>query len=166
MNIDVPPMTKSATVAPAQTLQDDVLSLIFSYTIPSNLLSDNILEVSPLNVSMVCRSWRVVAVQTATLWASLSIEFPMEQETTDARCVRHFTEMWMKRSSTASLDINLSHLWMTTSPEAYEIHEIIYLVFSEASRWREVDIIARLLSPECAANTLPPSSFHHHISPH
>ncbi|THU96893.1 hypothetical protein K435DRAFT_663697, partial [Dendrothele bispora CBS 962.96] len=60
--------THRASLAPARTVPDDVLSEIFMHCLPETYNATRSLSEAPLLLGQVCRRWREVSLSTPRLW--------------------------------------------------------------------------------------------------
>ncbi len=146
-------MNSTRSKAAAQAPNEDILVQIFqrAATSPSNLLEGDLLTVFPLNVSLVCRSWRSAALGRSSLWASLSVELPMATTRGSTRNMLEITKMWIERSSASPLEIRLHEEGMALGRKGglalHGIKEVVDLIFSQAHRWRDM-LITSAYFPE------------------
>ncbi len=94
----------------AQTLSDDLLYLIFLHALPSEFKfpsnRDDIWTILPLNVSLVCHSWRAAVVSRPSLWSSIYIEDDPNKECLNTNICR-FLEKWLLNSLSLPLTLHI-----------------------------------------------------------
>ncbi|KAF8126416.1 hypothetical protein K438DRAFT_1647351, partial [Mycena galopus ATCC 62051] len=97
----------AALASPFRRLPDDVLQGIFIAAIPSTrnpALFD--VDEAPLLLCRICKPWRILALTTPHLWASMHIAVPPPSSLMLPRLVREVTA-WLGRSGVVPLDISL-----------------------------------------------------------
>jgi len=134
----------------AQTLVPDLLSIIFLECTPS-ILSPPVLSIAPLNISLVCRSWRALALERSDLWATIRLSFAELSRWFDAYPNRRLPlyillyriwRFWLARSRDAPLDIQLE---LFNDPDSdkhvlKKIRQIFRELLKNQHRWRSVTI--------------------------
>ncbi len=127
----------------AQTLSDDVLHLIFLHALPSEfILRDienpkTIWTISPLNVSLVSRSWRAVVSSHPSLWSSICIRDGRYEYLPLSDSICHFLAKWFTFSCSAPLKIFLD-LFRSESDQ-FPSH-LIRFVHAERHRWKDIHV--------------------------
>jgi len=122
----------------AQTLSDDLLYLIFLHAVPSEfnfpIARDDIWTISPLNFSLVCRSWRATAFSRPSLWSSIRVVVSKYRQPSST-C--RFLEKWLLLSASAPLNIYLD-LYITTNDLFFD--KLFAFFLAECHRWNEIVI--------------------------
>jgi len=137
----------------------EILHEIFLDCLPSDL-SEPISRVAPFNLSTVCRSWRDLALERPSLWASLELSIShqdcLERIGGDNPCldpihtncpqIRYAWERWLEMSVDSPLDIDMD-VKMHRAP--IPIAEILWMTFRQQHRWRNcsVDFLVNIINP-------------------
>ncbi len=129
----------------AQTLSDDLLYLILRHTLTAERPGSpaapfDIYRVSPMNFSLVCRSWRGVAMAQGSLWSTLNIRF-ITQEPLDLSLLR-MVQIWLRNSSNALLDIFCSGS-IHHGEEDTVFESIFNMLLGQQRRWGVVFLNVR-----------------------
>lgn len=132
----------------AQTLPPELLSKIFFECLPS-VLTPPVLSIAPMNVSLVCRSWRALALERSDLWATMQLSDEDLDRCLDAYPDRHRSiyrllsriwRFWLERSRDAPLVVLLDlHKHLDEGPQK-EAHRIYRALVANQHRWRAVTI--------------------------
>ncbi|KAF7292817.1 F-box domain-containing protein [Mycena indigotica] len=69
---------KRGLTAPIRKLSPELLSLVFTFVIPTPDVLMSGLSDAPLKLAQVCNYWRLLVTSESRLWASLSIRLPMD----------------------------------------------------------------------------------------
>ncbi|KLO13162.1 hypothetical protein SCHPADRAFT_940628 [Schizopora paradoxa] len=132
----------------AQNLAPDLLYQIFLDATPS-ILSPNIFSTTPLNASLVCRSWRATTLEMSDLWASIRLSYPdmdrwldtfPKYSTQPYKLLCRMLSIWMDRSGDNPLDIVLE---LHVDPEDCVLREArpaYDLLLGNLHRWRSMKI--------------------------
>ncbi|KLO13163.1 hypothetical protein SCHPADRAFT_997593 [Schizopora paradoxa] len=134
------------TSSMVQNLAPELLHQIFLHCAPSKL-TPNVFSTAPLNVSLVCRSWRTTALDRPDLWASIHLsnaDFDHWLETYPRHRLLLYRKLsamwrfWIMRSRRVPLDIVLELRVdpMDSEPVVYAARDIYSIVFGNESRWR------------------------------
>ena len=130
----------------AQNLPEDLLCAIFLHTLPSVFVlttaddseRNKPLMTSPLNFSLVCRSWRNLVLLQPTLWREMSIESAIEadKEYRDPKFVS-VVKNWLRLSYSVPLRINIE---VEGDRHGYVSDTILPLFAQESHRWEFASI--------------------------
>ncbi|KIK62009.1 hypothetical protein GYMLUDRAFT_165539, partial [Collybiopsis luxurians FD-317 M1] len=100
-----------ALISPVRQIPYETLAEIFKWCLPSEtMFGVRSLKHAPLLLTMVCRDWRRVAIETPRLWSSLHIYFPphIAQDAQGAASQRIAgVNLWLQRSRTLPVSISL-----------------------------------------------------------
>ena len=125
-------------------LPPELLSIIFTLSLPLLGFSDYSRCSAPINVSQVCRRWRFVALATPFLWSHLeftnSDRYGYQQQ---PQCV-DIWELWLARSKPMNLHFTIDVTCMETFPghssdrDPYEwgVYPFLQLMAENSDRWR------------------------------
>jgi len=114
-NLNLNGSTMTSSLAQTLVLVPELLSKIFFECLPS-ILSPPVLSIAPLNMSLVCRSWRTLALVRPDLWATIQLSKADLDHWFDAYPNRHLPlyrllsrmwSFWKDRSRNAPLDMLL-----------------------------------------------------------
>ncbi|PBK70308.1 hypothetical protein ARMSODRAFT_955779 [Armillaria solidipes] len=125
---------------PIRSIPDDVLRHIFSfcvheiYDILTERDTSNSLDSRnpPWTLSQVCRSWRRVALSTATLWRCLSIDFEQYREPKGVHLHQFMLGLHLQRARHCQLTIRLSSMNDVSS------HASIPILLTSIPFWRHL----------------------------
>lgn len=121
----------------AHTLPTDVLYSVFLNVGPSRIreVSPKVLSLSPMNVSLVCRSWRACVAENSSLWGRLEVDI-RRYKFVDQR-LRHVVETWLRNSASAPLSFSFSVRTECASREV-NLETTTSLLLSQAHRWKDM----------------------------
>ncbi len=127
----------------AQTICEDVLYLIFLYTLPVMFEGDgsgiDITTREPMNLYMVCQSWRAVVVSHPNLWAN--IQFMNDTFTPTGDSLHHFLVKWLEYSQASPLNIWYELCRLGFREESDKVlTDIMDTTVSQYRRFYDVDI--------------------------
>ncbi len=125
---------------PIRSIPDDMLRHIFSFCIHGvyDLLEEEDAPDSldsrkpPWTLSQVCRSWRIVALSTASLWKGLSIDFEQYREPKDVHLHRFMLGLHIQRAYRCQLTIRLSSINDVSS------HAFIPILLTSITYWKHL----------------------------
>lgn len=119
---------ETSTSVPIHRLPDDILIAIFEF-LPkfSGAWNHYSVEVV-IRISGVCRQWREVAVNTATLWTTVQFRH-------SALSYINIADLCISRSRNCPLDVEF---WMARGGE--DLHQFAELAASAAARWKSATI--------------------------
>jgi hypothetical protein len=119
-----------ALLAPIRKLSVELVSYIFALCLPEHFFPDP--NVAPLLLAQVSRHWRAIALGMPQLWSSLELDINDDDDSTS---VIALAELWLERSRTSALSVNiairgqtLTHsesLINTIVPHAHRIKELL-----------------------------------------
>ncbi|KLO15935.1 hypothetical protein SCHPADRAFT_995437 [Schizopora paradoxa] len=142
----------------AQNILPDVLFEIFQRCVPSDM-SDVSLTTSPFNLSRVCRSWRHLALERTSLWATMKLQHDGVRFVHLARTKRAW-KLWLRRSAAASLTAGIYSDRILDGDDNDAFAEIVEMTFAEQHRWKDISIW-------CNSFTASPwRTLHLNASPH
>ncbi|KAK0198040.1 hypothetical protein F5146DRAFT_972553 [Armillaria mellea] len=125
---------------PIRSIPDDILGHIFSFCVyeiydilternaPDSLDSRD----PPWTLSQVCRSWRRVALSTATLWRCLSVDFKQCREPKAVRLHQFMLGLHLQRARHCQLTIRLS------STNDVSTHASVPILLTSIHFWRHL----------------------------
>ncbi|KAF5373409.1 hypothetical protein D9615_009478 [Tricholomella constricta] len=108
-------------------LPPKILKEIFFYCLPSDSLQKPCAREAPMSLTQVCVLWREVALSQPVLWAAFGLR-PMGGR--DARAPDTLFKLWLDRSGTHPLTLDLSSLMYTRTTRN--------LALANSNRWRHV----------------------------
>lgn len=122
----------------AQNVLPDVLFEIFQRCLPSDMSNASV-TTSPANLSQVCRSWRDVALEQTSLWATLKLRHDgfddVHPETAEGAW-----KLWLRRSATAPLTVDIFSNRLLDGDDEESFAKIVGMTFAEQHRWKDVHI--------------------------
>lgn len=99
-------------MARIDALSEEVLHIIFLSTLPSVIPTtatqsqSNIWSISPINLSLVCRSWNAIVASRSDLWASILVKHrECEVDIFNSTGIQDIIAMWMHNSSPSPLNV-------------------------------------------------------------
>ena len=101
-------MAHRALMTPIRQIPSETLAEIFKWCLPSDLAYGiRSLKLAPLLLTLVCRDWRRIAIETPRLWTSLHIYFPphLSRDTASQRIAG--VNLWLERSGTIPVSVSL-----------------------------------------------------------
>lgn len=124
-----------------QFMPDDILIGIFEFCVDEGGITyqdDGDLERSsaslfPLNVPLVCRRWRQIAISHPHLWAAFSICYSSGVK--DVSCIHSFLDVILPRSGNAPLCIRFSYMCRDVGDE--ETH-LFQRIMNTHHRWQRM----------------------------
>ncbi|KAK0232811.1 hypothetical protein IW262DRAFT_1326883 [Armillaria fumosa] len=127
---------------PIRSIPDDVLRHIFSFCVHETYgiliprVAFNSLDSRnpPWTLSQVCRSWRRVALSTATLWRCLSIDFEQYREPEGVHLHQFMLGLHLQRARHCQLTIRLSSIKDVSS------HASIPILLTSIPYWKHLRI--------------------------
>ncbi|KAJ6476442.1 hypothetical protein C8R47DRAFT_1141450 [Mycena vitilis] len=125
--------TLSLVVYPVLSLPPEIVARFFVACLPEH--GDVVRpcrDTAPLLVSQICRQWRRIAVNTCTLWASLTIVLPQYRMTDNFRLL----ETWFLRAKKTPLSITLS----SQSSRSEILEPVLSLLSSAADQLHSLDL--------------------------
>ncbi len=125
----------------AQTICEDVLYSTFLHTMPATVDGDgsriDITTIEPMNLSMVCRSWRTSVLSHPNLWGHFQI---MNSTFTPARAsLHHFLSKWLEYSQASPLRIFYELCCLGDEGDKI-LADIVSTTVAQHSRLEDVDI--------------------------
>lgn len=135
-----------ALVSPARRVPQDIIRAIFMASMPTDN-AGMIAAESPLLLCHICGLWRLVALSTPQLWASLHVVLPSSAKILE---LADAVTGWLSRSGRLPLSISLG---MPTAPlpraEIYtrDAAPLLVSLAKVSSRWKEIHLIL----PQCTA---------------
>ncbi|KLO11628.1 hypothetical protein SCHPADRAFT_905884 [Schizopora paradoxa] len=135
----------------ARTLPDDLLYLIFSHALPSTFVEcsmpehDNplegldVYEVSPMNFSLVCRSWRNIVMSQGRLWSSIKINFKLSEYSEPflmAPPTSRILRTWFRNSRNNPLNIQVTG--RVPRDQISTFRHILNVFLEEQHRWNRI----------------------------
>ncbi|KZV76083.1 hypothetical protein PENSPDRAFT_748016 [Peniophora sp. CONT] len=88
-------VTQNALSNPVHALPDELLSLVFEYTLPASSADKENIRKGRLAFTQVCRRWRTVALECARLWTQIPLY-----------AGQRWMEAFLNRSGTAGISIS------------------------------------------------------------
>ncbi|KAH8118828.1 hypothetical protein DFH11DRAFT_702743 [Phellopilus nigrolimitatus] len=140
--------------AHANAINADVLVEIFSWLLPPNLAYPSKYD-APLNVSHVCRAWRLVTLSNPILWSKFRLygdadsepAFPNQEDSIDNIFHPRFEaaveawDVWLVRSGSSPLGIEIYLDALQWSLDDYKrIIKILTMTLSHQKRWKHIKI--------------------------
>ncbi|KLO15957.1 hypothetical protein SCHPADRAFT_888124 [Schizopora paradoxa] len=113
----------------------DILYTIFLACLPTNLASKKLLMESPLNFSLVCRSWRSVVLLYPSLWADFELHVCNSEEF-DAGWVLKRLKRCLKLSKDALLTASLD----VSNGVTQRMDRVVQCLLEEEHRWERIHI--------------------------
>ncbi|KAF8160330.1 hypothetical protein K438DRAFT_1859818 [Mycena galopus ATCC 62051] len=111
---------------------------IFLATLPSTRNAALIADEAPLLLCRICRSWRLLALATPRLWASIHIvvtslaQLPQLTEKVTA---------WLDRSRAVPLDISLVYSRTASEIQTSDVSSLTSLLVAASRRWRNIKLV-------------------------
>ena len=97
--------------SPLARLTPELQSMVFVEALPCISCAHQVQQLSlrqaPLNVSHVCRSWRIIALSTPRLWTRISFNHPANMNYSRALAIASSIPVFLKRSASCVLYIKL-----------------------------------------------------------
>ncbi|KAK7040189.1 hypothetical protein VNI00_009995 [Paramarasmius palmivorus] len=132
-----------ALLSPVRAIPDDALAEIFVQCLPTDRNPSRSVAEAPILLTLVCKKWREVALQTPRLWSALHIYFPAMHPHLEAANKLRFkrrrdgVEEWFKRSG--GLPITFSLVVSAYDPQFENYYKpIIKTLSSFSDRWQNV----------------------------
>ncbi|KAJ7724950.1 hypothetical protein DFH07DRAFT_261913 [Mycena maculata] len=122
-----------ALVSPIRRLPADVMQEIFAACLPSDRNSVIDEQDAPLLLCHTCRSWRILALSTPRLWASLHIVLPLED---DLPSMNEAVNGWVSRSGILPLSISIAAPGYGSS--SYHPSTLFHTLMALSPRWRHI----------------------------
>ncbi|KAJ7486629.1 hypothetical protein FB451DRAFT_1534559 [Mycena latifolia] len=100
-----------AMVSPARRLPDDIVRAIFIACLPSHRNPAITSKESPLLLCQICSTWRLLALSTPRLWASMHVVLPTQPM---LQILADLVTSWLELSGALPLSVSvvLSRTWM------------------------------------------------------
>ncbi|KLO08706.1 hypothetical protein SCHPADRAFT_944210 [Schizopora paradoxa] len=144
-------------MTPVLNLPGEIICDIFSLTIQNSRIFPDVFKsgntfqdcVSLIDISLICRKWREIALTNPTLWSSILIH--SDNPTAESlRQVTHFANICFTRSKYLPLTIVIT---LTNIFEIRFAHPLMHAVISHENRWSRIaiNIIPHPVSPESPA---------------
>jgi len=152
-------------LSPVRRLPPDVLHEIFFHCLPTHRNPIMESSESPVLLTRICSSWRVIALSSPRIWSKIHIPLPGDpsfssgygittDETSLSRRRQRFNGLlqlrcdvvrgWFSRSGTCPLSISIHHpssYFDSQNPKVDELsHEMFNILLTFAGRWSDVDI--------------------------
>ncbi|KAJ6492464.1 hypothetical protein C8R47DRAFT_1120802 [Mycena vitilis] len=128
-----------ALMSPARRMPQDVMQEVFLACAPAQRNAVMSTKDVPLLLTRICKSWRILALSTPALWASLHI--PLEY-ILDMIGTQHPLD-WLERSGRAPLSLTVIGARTMNHWEEYEhegVDEAFRMLSGCADRWRSVEL--------------------------
>ncbi|KAJ7616850.1 hypothetical protein DFH06DRAFT_947875, partial [Mycena polygramma] len=128
-----------ALMSPARRMPQDVMQEIFLACVPTQHNAVMSTKDAPLLLTRICKSWRILALSTPALWASLHI--PLEY-ILDMIGVQRPLE-WLERSGRAPFSLTVIGARTMNHWEEYEhegVDEAFQMLSGCADRWRSIEL--------------------------
>ncbi|KAJ7614728.1 hypothetical protein DFH06DRAFT_1368100, partial [Mycena polygramma] len=122
-----------ALVSPVRRLPGDIIREIFMATLSSTRNSAMSSKEAPLLLCQICQSWRLIALCTPRLWASIHIVIP---NTTRLQQFMDNAIAWLDRSGTVPLDISMAY--SLEADARCDISPLMSTLVTLAPRWRHI----------------------------
>jgi len=148
-----------------QALSDDDLLLILHLagncqwqSRPVNRFPVNILSLSPMNFSLVCRSWHALVAIQPLLWSRLELNINAYKPFD--RNLLHIVQTWVRKSWPAPLNFRYS-VFVGHTKRDDVLENMTSLILSQAHRWKNMEFNVRypFLESFLKEITLPPTSY-------
>ncbi|KAJ8095758.1 hypothetical protein PM082_022865 [Marasmius tenuissimus] len=101
-------------LSPFRRLPGELWGEVFVRCLPDKHLPVRKLSEAPLIFTVICRSWRNIALKTPRLWSSLHLALPSPSITIEGEdlvslleCRREGLRLWLERSGTLPLNLSL-----------------------------------------------------------
>ncbi|KAJ6451469.1 hypothetical protein C8R47DRAFT_998467 [Mycena vitilis] len=89
------------------------------------------LEEAPLLLCQICSAWRMIALSTPMLWASMRLNLPSRSDIAASAVV----QLWLQRSAASPISFSLEELWTRAAIDP------TFIELSKSSeRWRHVEL--------------------------
>lgn len=123
-----------------QTTSHDLLYQIFFHTLPSRIgfaedFPIDLDRIEPINLSMVCHSWRAVVTSQPSLWSQIDFVYSPRSSPTYPRIFSKFLQF--SQDSPLNISMELRPLWDTDKQAA---DRLIQETFSQHSRLKNLKL--------------------------
>ncbi|KAJ7912894.1 hypothetical protein B0H13DRAFT_2659840 [Mycena leptocephala] len=128
-----------AVVSPVRRLPEDIIRSIFLRTLPTTRNPTISIDEAPFLLCRICRSWRIIALSSPRLWASIHIVVPTQSR------VQRLTDLvatWFTRSGTVPLDISMA--FSASCGTECDISTLLSVLVAASRRWKQIQIVVGL----------------------
>jgi hypothetical protein len=158
-----------SVLTPDRVLPRDIMEEIFMQCLPQDTYPSMSIDEAPLTLTMICRSWREIALSTPRLWCKVHIVIPPPEEFKflpeeyfgPTKSVR----LWLQRSQQAPLSLSvvmsgsisrglsedISRDWSAIPfvTMSRDIEDLWDLILSQSGRWKRFSLEpTNVLTPE------------------
>ena len=119
------------TSSSAHTCLPELLSIIFSLALPSDVRHVHSRKHSPINVSQVCSSWRNTALETSSLWAHLALY-------SHHTLHKDIWYLWLARSKNQTLRFTI--IQDNRYDEVPALCDLVRIMVDNVDRWRDIHV--------------------------
>ncbi|KIK62002.1 hypothetical protein GYMLUDRAFT_42435 [Collybiopsis luxurians FD-317 M1] len=154
-----------ALISPIRQIPNETLAEIFKWCLPSDTIYGlRSLQHAPLLLTMVCRDWRRVAIETPRLWSSLHIYFPphLSQDAASQRIAG--INSWLQRSGSLPVFISLDggsavrRLRLDNQQESGSMESLLKTVLYFRDRMQNLNLVLNRTDQMTFHESLPSGS--------